>query len=137
MSFTPYLSFDGTCAEALNFYAEIFGGEARIAQTVAQSPMAAQFDAEQQGLVMHGELHVGACVLMASDSLMGPYTAPAGFHIQMDYDDPDKAKRVFDRLAKHGQVRMEFAQTFFSPGFGMCVDRYGTPWMIVCSAEAH
>jgi PhnB protein len=25
---------------------------------------------------------------------------------------------------------MPFAQTFWSPGFGMVVDRFGTPWMI-------
>ena len=25
---------------------------------------------------------------------------------------------------------MPFAKTFFSKGFGMCVDKFGTPWMV-------
>ncbi len=136
MTFTPYLSFDGNCAEALEFYAEVFGAEASIVQTVGQSPMAAQFTEEQQGMVMHGQVQLGTRTIMASDSLMGAYVQPAGFHIQMSYADPEKAKRVFDRLAKHGEIRMPFEATFFSAGFGMCTDRYGTPWMIVCEDDA-
>ena len=54
MAFVPYLTFNGNCAEALEFYAEVFGGEAQIVQKVAQSPMADQFDDSQQACVVHG-----------------------------------------------------------------------------------
>jgi len=47
--------------------------------------------------------------------------------------DVDEAKRVFEALADGGEVRQPIVETFFSPAFGMCVDRFGTPWMI--SAE--
>lgn len=134
MSFNPYLTFDGNCADALNFYAEVFGGEAQITQTVAQSPMAGQFPEEVQEQVMHGQVRIDDRLLMGSDSLMGPYEAPAGFSIQMSFADAARAKRVFDRLARHGEERMPFAATFFSPGFGMCRDRFGVPWMIVADS---
>ena len=26
---------------------------------------------------------------------------------------------------------MPLGQTFFSPAFGMCTDRFGTPWMVM------
>ena len=39
-------------------------------------------------------------------------------------------QRVFDALAVGGQVTMPFAATFWSPGFGMVTDRFGTPWMV-------
>ncbi|MCM2336658.1 MAG: VOC family protein, partial [Pseudomonas sp.] len=29
-----------------------------------------------------------------------------------------------------GTVRMPFEETFWAQGFGMCVDRFGTPWMV-------
>jgi PhnB protein len=45
--------------------------------------------------------------------------------------DTARAKDVFDALAEGGQVQMPLAETFFSPGFGMLVDRFGTPWMVV------
>lgn len=135
MAFVPYMTFNGNCAEALEFYAEVFGGEAQIVQKVAQSPMAEQFDDSQQGFVMHGQVQLGDRVIMGSDSLMGDYTPPSGFHIRMTYADHDRAKRVFDRLAKKGATRMEFATTHFSPGFGLCTDRYGVPWMVMCEGD--
>jgi PhnB protein len=30
---------------------------------------------------------------------------------------------------------MPFGETFFSPGYGICVDRFGTPWMVSVSAS--
>jgi uncharacterized glyoxalase superfamily protein PhnB len=26
---------------------------------------------------------------------------------------------------------MPFGETFFAPAFGMCIDRFGTPWMVM------
>ena len=103
MAFVPYMTFNGNCAEALEFYAEVFGGEAQIVQKVAQSPMAEQFDDSQQGFVMHGQVQLGDRVIMGSDSLMGDYTPPSGFHIRMTYADHDRAKRVFDVWPKRAQ----------------------------------
>jgi PhnB protein len=37
---------------------------------------------------------------------------------------------VFDALAEQGQVNMPFEKTFWAEGFGMVIDRYGTPWMV-------
>ena len=48
--------------------------------------------------------------------------------------DAGEAKRVFDALSDGGQVQMPLGQTFFSPAFGMCTDRFGTPWMIMVDA---
>jgi PhnB protein len=45
--------------------------------------------------------------------------------------DAGDAKRVFDALAEGGEVQQPLAETFFSPAFGMCRDRFGTPWMIM------
>jgi PhnB protein len=37
---------------------------------------------------------------------------------------------VFEALAEGGEVTMPIGETFWSPQFGMCVDRFGTPWMV-------
>jgi PhnB protein len=44
---------------------------------------------------------------------------------------PDNARRVFDALSDGGSVTQALEPTFFSEAFGVCVDRFGTPWMIV------
>jgi uncharacterized glyoxalase superfamily protein PhnB len=40
------------------------------------------------------------------------------------------ADRLFTALIDGGQVTMPLCQTFWSPRFGMAVDRFGVTWMI-------
>ena len=136
MEMNPYLTFPGTCLEAFEFYAEVFGGGVSNVQRVAESPMAADFPPEAQGKVMHARVSIGNGLLMGSDNIMGGEAEAKGFHIQAGFDDPQKAARVFARLAKNGEIEMAFAPTFFATGFGMCRDRYGIPWMINCDTPA-
>ena len=44
--------------------------------------------------------------------------------------DTAEGQRVFKALADGGQVAMPFEKTFWSEGFGMVTDRFGTPWMV-------
>jgi PhnB protein len=37
---------------------------------------------------------------------------------------------VFEALSDGGAVTMPLAETFWAPLFGMCVDRFGVPWMV-------
>lgn len=46
------------------------------------------------------------------------------------------ARRIFDALAEGGRVTMPFEATFWSPGFGMAVDRFGTRWMVNAEGPA-
>ena len=54
--------------------------------------------------------------------------------VNYDVAGAGEAKRVFEALADGGEVTQPIGETFWSPAFGMCVDRFGTPWMV--SAEA-
>lgn len=136
MRMNPYLTFPGTCAEAFEFYAEVFGGEVSFVQRVADSPMAGDFPPEAQDRIMHARVSIGDGLLMGSDNIMGGGTEVKGIQIQTAFDDLDKAARVFARLAKNGDVELAFAPTFFAAGFGMCRDRFGIPWMVNCEAPA-
>ncbi len=49
--------------------------------------------------------------------------------------DAGEAERVFEALAEGGTVTQPLIETFFSPAFGICVDRFGTPWMITAEGE--
>jgi PhnB protein len=49
-------------------------------------------------------------------------------------DDVEEAQRVFEALADGGETSAPLTETFFSPAFGMCVDRFGIPWMVVAAA---
>ena len=43
-----------------------------------------------------------------------------------------EGERIFSALAEGGAVRVQFQKTFWSPGYGMLVDRFGVPWEINC-----
>jgi len=125
-----YLFFDGNCADAMRFYQRTLGGKLDM-MTHAESPMADQTPPASANRIMHARLDVDGRMLMASDSMPGhPYEGMKSFSLSLTYPSAAEAKRVFDALADSGRVTMPFDKTFWAEGFGMLVDRFGTPWMV-------
>src|SRR5438874_2315131 len=133
MAFHPYLFFSGTCNEAFTRYHEIFGGELFMMK-MSDAPSDEPVPADQADLIIHAALTVGGDLLMASDDPTGEVGPIDGIYVSYSDADVDQVRRVFDALADGGKVTQPLAETFFSPAFGMCVDRFGIPWML--SAEA-
>jgi PhnB protein len=130
MAFRPYLFFGGNCREAFTRYQEIFGGEVTVV-TMKDVPGETP-PPEQADVVIHAALTVGEDVLMASDDPMTDSFGPVqGMMVSYDAVDVAEAKRVFDALSSGGTVTQALTPTFFSEAFGMCTDRFGTPWMVV------
>jgi PhnB protein len=132
MDLNIYLTFDGRCAEAFDEYARILGGEVRFRQTYGETPMAEHVPPEQHRRVMHSELALGGNVVMGSDAPPEWYTTPGGFSVSLHFDDLGEGRRVFDALAEGGTVKMSLQATFWAEGFGMLIDRFGTPWIVNC-----
>jgi PhnB protein len=133
MAFHAYLFFNGTCREAFTRYQEIFGGELFLMK-MSDAPMDEPPPADQGDLIIHAALKIDADLLMASDDPTGKVGPIEGISVSYSSTDAAEVKRVFDALADGGEITQPLAETFFSPAFGMCVDRFGTPWMF--SAEA-
>ena len=126
-----YLIFNGNCADAMRFYERTLNGKLEMLMTHAESPMAAQAPPGSADRIMHAHLVIDDRVLMASDSMVGqPYEGMKGFSLSLIYPTVADAQRVFDALAKGGQVRMPLQKMFWAEAFGMLVDRFGTPWLI-------
>jgi PhnB protein len=131
MAFRPYLFFGGNCRPAFTRYQEIFGGELTLL-TMKDVPGEEEPPADKADLIIHAALTIGPELLMASDDPMSDDFGPVqGMMVTYDAADAGDAKRVFDALAEGGSVTQELVPTFFSEAFGMCVDRFGTPWMVV------
>ncbi|MCR9137493.1 MAG: VOC family protein [Alphaproteobacteria bacterium] len=135
MTPTPYLFFNGQCAEALAAYADIFGGE--IMETMPASQMPPDFPVpdDRKDWIMHARLRIADGYLMASDNIMGNSEAMAGASVMMSFPTAAEGKSVFDRLCEGGDVQMAWAPTFWSAGFGTLTDRFGVKWMIGCDEE--
>jgi len=130
MKIVTSLSFQGQCREAFEFYARVLGGTITAAFPYGDGAPSENY----RDWLMHCWLEVGDQALMGADMDEGwaPNIARPknGFDVTLHTDDQAEARRWFDQLAEGGKVAMPFGETFWTPGFGSLVDRFGIPWMI-------
>ena len=134
MKIVTSLSFQGQCREAFEFYAKVLGGKVATAMSFGDGPPDMPVDAKYKDWLMHCWLDVGDQSIMGAD--LPPEFAPNidkpknGFDVTFHTEDAAEARRVFDALAEGGRAVMPFSQTFWSPGYGSLIDRFGIPWMV-------
>ncbi len=124
----PYVNFDGNAREAMEFYRDVFGGELRVNTfgefgnddpAVADKTMHAQLETE------HG------FTLMASDTPPGTeVSAGSNITISLSGEDGDELRGYWEKLSGGGTVTMPLEKQMWGDEFGMCVDRFGVPWMV-------
>lgn len=131
MQVNAYLTFDGRCAEAFRTYAKVLGGKLEM-MTNGESPVADQTPPDQRDRILHARLDLGDSVLMGSDAPPQYFTQPQGFSVSIGLKDSAQGERIFRALSEGGTVKMPFAKTFWAERFGMCIDRFGTPWIVNC-----
>jgi PhnB protein len=128
----PYLIFDGTCREAMQTYARILGAKTNAMMTFAEAPPSAGMPPGSEDRIMHACIEYDGGVLMASDSMRGmPQEKMQGMFVTLTYPDAAGARRTYAALADGGHEIMPIAKTFWSEAYGMVVDRFGTPWMVM------
>jgi len=133
MTFMPYIHFEGTCAEAMTFYANLFGATDLQLMRYNEAPGGQALPSDR---VMHAQFSAQGGVLMASDFPPGSGDAQAGMSVMTTPATFDEGRRIHDALAKDGAEIVPFGPSFFSPGFGMVKDRFGTHWIIGVAAPA-
>ena len=132
MKLNPYLSFDGRCQSALEFYAKTLAGKVVMSMTWGESPMAKDMPPEWGKKIIHATLDVAGQTIGASDAPPDRYEKPQGFNVTLDFDKPEEAERIFKLLSENGAVTMPIQETFWARRFAMFIDQFGTPWMINC-----
>lgn len=128
----PYLSFNGNCKEAMQFYETALLGKLQAMLTFGETPMANQCAAAELDQICH------ACLVFADGGMLYagdcqksvPYEGIKGVSITLNYLTIDEATRAFAALGVGGTVIMPMESAFWAKTFGMLVDRFGTPWII-------
>ena len=135
MQLTPYLNFNGDCADAFRLYERVLGGKIEMIQTFGESPARDHVPPDWHGKVMHARLVARGAVLMGSDALPPQFSPAQGISVAINVESPAEGERIFLALSEGGKVTMPFEKTFWSAGFGMVTDRFGTPWMVNCDQQ--
>jgi PhnB protein len=134
MQIQPYLFFEGRCEEAVEFYKKALDAKVEMLMRYKESPdpeMCPSGGAIPGDKVMHACVRIGDTSVMASDGMCSGNPSFQGFSLSVTAADQAEAERRFAALGEGGQVRMPLAKTFFSPAFGMVVDRFGVSWMVI------
>jgi len=130
MPIQPYLTFNGRCEEAIEFYKKALGAEVQMMLRFKQAPDQSMMPPGNGDKIMHSALKIGDGVVLASDGMCSPGGEFQNFALSFTVRDEAEADRRFNALADGGQVRMPLDKTFFSPRFGMVQDKFGVGWMI-------
>lgn len=129
----PYLSFSGNAREAMDFYHSVFGGEI-TRMTFADMPDVPT-DPSEAGKVMHSELVTdGGITLMGADSPAGMGEPGPNSSISLSGEDDAELRGYWEKLSGSGTVTMPLEKAPWGDSFGMCVDKFGVPWMVNIAA---
>jgi PhnB protein len=126
------MMFAGRCEEALAFYQRAIDAQPVMVMRFKDSPEppAMPLPAGWDDKIMHSGFKIGDTLVMASDGMSAEPQSFKGVTLSITADSEAQARRFFDALAEGGSVFMPLGQTFWSPCFGMCSDRFGVSWMV-------
>jgi len=126
---TPFLLFDGNCAEAMTFYQNCLGGELTLTK-VGDTPMKAQYPPEKHNRIIYAQLKNGTVDISATDWLHPTRIPKQGntvaIHITGMSDD---LKPVFDKLSEGAPKELldKLREMPFG-SYGHLADKYGVHW---------
>lgn len=130
----PYLSFDGNARHAMEFYAQVFGGDLSL-HTFGEfgSP-----DDPGADKIMHAALETGAgLAIMGADTMPDMEHQPGNtMSVSLSGDDAEELRGYWSRLSDGGAVAIPLETQVWGDEFGMCTDRFGVSWMVNIAAPA-
>jgi PhnB protein len=131
---TPFLLFDGNCAEAMTFYHECLGGELTLTR-LGDSPMKDQLPPEKRNRIINAHLKSGDIDISATDWMASPAFDPLQgntFALFVVGETYDELKAVFDKLAD-GADKQRFQELHDLPigTYGQFYDKYGVQWIFL------
>ena len=125
-----YLSFNGNCREAMQFYKDCLGGEL-VLQTIGESPMADKMPPKMKEQILHATLTKGEMVLMASDMVSDEGLSKGNsVSLMLNCTSEEEIRAAYVKLAAGGKATHPLENSFWGAIFGDLVDRYGNHWLL-------
>lgn len=131
---TPFLLFNGNCAEAMNFYQSCLGGELMLTK-LGDTPMKEQFPPEKHNRIIYAQLKNDQVDISATDWMASPKVEPKEgntFSIYITGETYDELKTAFDKLSagadKDTRTFMELNDAPFGI-YGQFTDKYKVSWI--------
>lgn len=124
---SPYFHFHGTAKQALEFYADVFGGTPQLFTYAEFGRSDGPGDA-----IAHGELVAGPIKINAADAAddQQSFTSAGLMFALLGTADPATLTRWFDALAEGGEILDPLQERAWNASDGQVRDRFGVHWLI-------
>ena len=126
---TPYIRFDGNCAEAMKFYKNCFGGDLTVT-TVAESPMAGKLPGVDPTQVFHASLRSGSIEILGSDMAPDGVTKGNTQVLALQCASEQEVRNYFSKLSAGGEIVYPVDKAAWGGLYGQVVDKFGNDWML-------
>lgn len=131
-----YLTFNGNCKEAFDFYKSVLGGAYPYVGTFGDMPPkdGMAVPDEDKDKIMHITLPISKeTVLMGSDTVgawANSFKPGNNFSLSIDAASKEEADKIFNGLSAGGQITQAMEETFWGAYFGMFIDKFGINWYV-------
>jgi PhnB protein len=129
---TPYLTFSGTCKDAIDFYRTVFNcDEPEILPYGDYMPEESKTPPELlRDWIMHGEMVIcGTNVWFADEAV--PPTVGNSIKLSATLPMGKEAAAAFDALCEKGEITLPPTKTFYSVFHAAVTDKFGVNWNVV------
>jgi predicted 3-demethylubiquinone-9 3-methyltransferase (glyoxalase superfamily) len=128
----PFLMFDGTAEEAMNFYISLFD-DAKIISIERYGAGAMG----KEGSVMKAAFALGGQEFLCIDTpVKHDFTFTPSISLFVDFDSEPRLDEVFAKLSDGGQIFMPLAEYPFARKFAWVADKFGVSWQLNLPHEA-
>ncbi len=130
MQIYSYLTFNGNCREAMNFYRDCLGGDLFL-QTLGDSPLSNHMPKRMKNCILHASLKKETFVLQGSD--MAPHTGLVrgnSVSLSLNCNSEQELERLHLKLSTGGKAAHPIENTFWGGLFGDLTDKYGNHWLL-------
>lgn len=130
----PYISFNGNCEEAFNFYKSVFRKEFKNVSRYKEIPGDKPLSEEEGNKIMHISLGITDDIeLMGMDTPeLIDENVKKGNNVTLSVmpESVEETKRIFNELSEGGEVKVPLDKTFWADLFGSFTDKFGVVWRI-------
>ena len=130
INLTPFLLFDGNCAEAMTFYKSCLSGELTLTK-VSDTPMKDQVPPEKHNRIINAHLKSGAIEFTASDWLHSTRAPKQGNTVCMYINGGkySELRAIFDKLSERADKSLlDDLRDLPFGSYGHLADKYGVHW---------
>ena len=127
-----YLNFNGSCADAFEFYEQVFKGEITFMNKFSEMPPDPNFPVAEEFAdhIMHATLQLKpGVIIMGSDTGGREAIIGTNFSISINADSRDEVNSLYAALSEGGEPQMLPSEMFWGSYFGTCRDKFGINWM--------